>query len=560
MIAPLDFLDKKGWTYKKINGEVLLNECPYCNKQKHLYMNIENGLFNCKRCFVSGGLSKLIKDFDTEFIYKAIYKEKIKYIEPIKQNIPDKNYLTEVRKIGKNILNDKNVIFAPFKAGFIYCDPNGKPYMTKWRETNKKNFYSEPKSEIFYPYAIECLDYEKDYLIITEGEIDCLSWKTYGFTNCIGIPGAGSFKGEWINLFKKFKTIYLCLDNDEAGKEGTNKIIQKLCDLYELKIINIPNKDINECLINNINCADITKYFENAETYKNQDLIHIVDIKIKNPSDEDYGFKTGFDDLDAFIKWRLSELTIMTAHVKTGKTTLMTNFIFEQARKERPVLIGSFEMTLEAMKKKIFSIMMQENYHECRNQAKLESFEKMIKHMPIYFINHYGAIKENKLNAAIRYAAKHCDIKFVMLDHLSYMHKYSANNMVYEIGEAMRKMKALTNELNIHIWLIAHPSKTQDESAISEFTLRGSSEIAQICDNLLIIRADKEKNQTQIELKFSRSELSQTGKIILDFDIRTQSYKKHENCKDKSKIIRNIFEEKETEDKKQEDLPCINQP
>jgi hypothetical protein len=107
--------------------------------------------------------------------------------------------------------------------------------------------------------------------------------------------------------------------------------------------------------------------------------------------------------------------------------------------------------------------------------------------------------------------------------------------MTYEIGETMRKLKSLTNELNIHTWLIVHPSKTETEDNISEFTLRGSAEIAQICDNLLIIRADKEKKQTTLELRLSRSELANAGKIALDFNTETQKYTeaKYEPIKEK---------------------------
>jgi len=105
------------------------------------------------------------------------------------------------------------------------------------------------------------------------------------------------------------------------------------------------------------------------------------------------------------------------------------------------------------------------------------------------------------------------------------MHKFSSNNLTYEIGDCMRKIKSLTNELDVNIWLVVHPSKTQSEDEISEYTLRGSAEIAQICDNLLLLRADKLNNTATIELKLSRSELSKIGKLYFDFNVETLTYK-----------------------------------
>ena len=43
----------------------------------------------------------------------------------------------------------------------------------------------------------------------------------------VGVPGAGTFKKEWVSLFES-RDVILCYDNDDAGSKGTRKAIRLL--------------------------------------------------------------------------------------------------------------------------------------------------------------------------------------------------------------------------------------------------------------------------------------------------------------------------------------------
>ncbi|MGN0902617.1 MAG: toprim domain-containing protein [Succinivibrio sp.] len=97
----------------------------------------------------------------------------------------------------------------------------------------------------------EVLEMKGD-IFIAEGEFDALSLETLGH-RALGLGGAGNVRPliELIKNCGQEHFFYICLDNDSAGSEATNKIANALYDLhYQFKIVNLahPYKDINEAL------------------------------------------------------------------------------------------------------------------------------------------------------------------------------------------------------------------------------------------------------------------------------------------------------------------------
>lgn len=90
-------------------------------------------------------------------------------------------------------------------------------------------------------------------IILTESIIDALSCYVLGFRNVIPLYGVNGLTGDHVRLFEKYLTrkIYLCLDNDQAGKEARGRIKEKLSALgIEIHDLILPSefKDINEAL------------------------------------------------------------------------------------------------------------------------------------------------------------------------------------------------------------------------------------------------------------------------------------------------------------------------
>lgn len=63
-------------------------------------------------------------------------------------------------------------------------------------------------------------------VIVCEGEYDRLVLEARGFPSVTGTGGAGVFKEEWAAQIRKVPTVYVCFDNDAAGRAGAVKVAQ----------------------------------------------------------------------------------------------------------------------------------------------------------------------------------------------------------------------------------------------------------------------------------------------------------------------------------------------
>jgi DNA primase catalytic core len=107
----------------------------------------------------------------------------------------------------------------------------------------------EPKylhlpGEIRYLYNEDALSSKAVY--IAEGIPDCLSAAQAGYP-AVAILGSSHFKPEYLPRFSRCKTVYLCLDGDRAGKEGTLRIGGIIGE--RAKIVQLPQGlDLNDYL------------------------------------------------------------------------------------------------------------------------------------------------------------------------------------------------------------------------------------------------------------------------------------------------------------------------
>jgi len=145
-----------------------------------------------------------------------------------------------------------------------YFDHEGKVLFHKVRRTDRKQFYYEPSGTDVQLYNGWQLSKYSQYVVICAGEIDCLSLLQSGY-NAVGLPGEGIFKDEWLRLFDHIKTIYICLDGDEAGRQGSFHVAEKLGE--KSLIVECPDqKDINDLLCAGYTMPDFGRLLAESKT------------------------------------------------------------------------------------------------------------------------------------------------------------------------------------------------------------------------------------------------------------------------------------------------------
>lgn len=151
------------------------------------------------------------------------------------------------RKLTLEIIDKFDVGFDKYTncITFPVRDKNGNTLFIARRNVEKKIF-NYPEGIEKPLYGIYEFDESKKYVIICESIINCLTCYVYG-KQALALNGTGTSKQlEELNKLN-IRTIYLGLDNDEAGNKGAEKIYQKLKNRFIIKKLPIPkDRDIND--------------------------------------------------------------------------------------------------------------------------------------------------------------------------------------------------------------------------------------------------------------------------------------------------------------------------
>jgi hypothetical protein len=314
-----DYLSQKSIHYRE-DGKELITKCLFneCDKdsvgnEAHLYFNKDTSQYECKKCGEKGNLKTLQKHFGD----KTTPQRSSSYRSPsfgeslvykCHDNLPER-----IRKY----LNNRGIIdeiIDSFNLG--YGDFYGKKYITipiigedGYRFFKLRQDPEDGDSKITYPKGAEAQLYglyagSDDPQIFCEGELDALALISQGCFALTSTHGAGTFKEEWIDEdIKKAKKIYVCYDNDEAGKKGSIRVLKMLekVGLRNIHQITLPEEvgdggDITDYLTKlNLPVADLfnryaKEYPEKIDSSKfepltPENLAGALELTIKNDNE-----------------------------------------------------------------------------------------------------------------------------------------------------------------------------------------------------------------------------------------------------------------------------------
>src|SRR2546427_480210 len=89
-----------------------------------------------------------------------------------------------------------------------------------------------------------------EQIIICEGEFDRLALESRGFAAVTSTGGALTFRPEWAEALREIPTIYICFDNDAAGRAGAERVARLI---PQARLVRLPD-EVGEG-------GDVTDYF-----------------------------------------------------------------------------------------------------------------------------------------------------------------------------------------------------------------------------------------------------------------------------------------------------------
>ncbi|TSC88008.1 MAG: Uncharacterized protein G01um10147_239 [Microgenomates group bacterium Gr01-1014_7] len=164
------------------------------------------------------------------------------------------------------------------KVTFPYKDKEGNFLFNKYRHLDQRSLENGKKfsfSSGYKPVLFNIQALDQDYVVYAEGEPDVVRSDQEGIPTVSGSTGAATFNKDWVPDFIG-KRVYICLDNDDTGREGARKVAELLLrgSVEEVYQLTLPEdcKDICEFYSKGHTKEEFLNLLENAQRAKLEDF------------------------------------------------------------------------------------------------------------------------------------------------------------------------------------------------------------------------------------------------------------------------------------------------
>jgi archaellum biogenesis ATPase FlaH len=351
-------------------------------------------------------------------------------------------------------------------------------------------------------------------LVLTEGEIDCLSVLESGWKNVCSIPsGAGKNKDAWIEKnyewLEQFNNIIVWFDNDPAGLQSRRDACARL-GTWKTRFVNIPVKikkddkdiflkDANEVLFH-LGKKAVLDYIETAEEVPIPD---VTNLSLAEDFDIDSapGLVTSLGDLNNVVyKFIYGSLLILTGRKGSGKSVFLNQvFVCDALEAGEDVFIYSGELGIPVLKNWIeFTMIGRENI-EMKNKFSKKLDSEKLQVMRKWYDNRIWAYdstcndSDQIIDRAIN-ATRKFGVKIWILDNLMSLDigVTGDSNQWIKQKDLVVKLVSLAVRYGVLIVLVSHPRKVGSSALdidrrLSVDDVAGSGDIGNIAHYILSV-------------------------------------------------------------------------
>lgn len=467
------------------------------------------------------GGGKVLPDYEP-----VVAPKEVKFIEIGFTAIPKRGLTKETCEMynyGVGIYNNQKVQVANYydKSTLI-----GQHVRTK-----DKEFFWIGKSNGIELFGQSIVSNKANTLVITEGEIDCLSIAQSVKSPYIGVVslpnGAKSAAKAIANNLKfveRFEKVILWFDQDEPGREAVEKVVP-LITPGKVHVVTDKYKDANEAML-----AEGANYIYdtlmNAQLYRpdNVLLAHELQIDELLKTPEHTNYKVHFEGLNNYLKGlRKHELVVVGAGTGVGKSTFSKHLAYSLLTLHKDVRVGYIALE-ESIEKTLLSFIAIDNTVPLGDlyldrtlipqEAFKASYDKFKDRLFLY--NHFGSLNPKNMLTQIQYLAKAMNVDFIFLDHLSILISgLDIDNERKAIDVFVTELRSFIENTGIGVVLVIHLNsnshkKHEEGARVSIQDLRGSLSPAQTADAVIALERNiqhkdaHKRNETKVRVLKSR--------------------------------------------------------
>lgn len=413
---------------------------------------------------------------------------------------------------GNDVLMVKYRDVAKPKDRAFWASPGGTPALIGW----------------------SCVPDDAREIIITEGEIDAMSYYEQGMP-ALSVPfGAGSGgKHDWIDAeldrLERFDTIYLSMDMDEPGLVARDTIAARL-GAHRCRAVDLPEKDANDCHVRGLSLrryVDAARYLDPHELRPASAYARDVSDMFAGDSPDTIGIPLPWPKTHRHFRLRRGELTIWGGYNGHGKTTLLSNVMVGAMSHGERVLIASMEVRPVLT---LYRIYQQAGAVDIASAEYCSQIAEWLNGV-LWLVAIHGTAKANRLIEIGRYAWRRFNISHFVVDSLAKCgmaeDDYNAQKLFVEA------LADLAHETNMHVHLVCHARKGDSEhDAPGKMDVKGTGAISDMADNVCIVWRNKAKEDAPDDAKKPDAILSVVkqrnydweGRIALWYDARCHQF------------------------------------
>lgn len=335
---------------------------------------------------------------------------------------------------------------------------------------------------------------------ITEGQIDCITLHQCNIPS-LSVPNGGGkgHKQDWIendfDRLSNFDCIYLCMDNDQAGKEAEEEIVRRLGQ-DRIRLVRLPYKDANECFQHHI--SDFTPFFQSALSLDPIELKpapYFTDQVLDKfyPGPNSYaGMRTPWKNVNDAIKFDREELIVWTGFSGSGKSLALNQVSINGMMQGERFVICSLEMPARAT---LWRMVRQMTGLECPSRERITEAMNWLTDK-LWIFDLVGCSKIERILEVFRYAARRYNIRNYIVDSLT---KCGLAEDDYNGQKSFTdQLCDFNHQYESTTHLVAHQRKPPgDNPKPSKFGVRGALAITDEANAVIsICRIDEDDNSS----------------------------------------------------------------
>lgn len=527
----ISFADRHLYPYRIRNtahGEELTPEyCPFCQGGDHgdkntFSVSLESGVYLCLRgsCHARGSFPRLAERFGEES--RKSFAGVTRRDEPQEYRLPDTQLYPpteeifryfESRKINRETVTashiqangDGMIVFPCYMGGVDVFEKYRRPWKPKPTEKGKE--WASPGCKPIL-FGMDDCSFSQP-LIITEGQLDCLSLRQAGYPNAVSVP-MGCENTAWIDhcfeWLEKFTTIILFGDSDEPGRKMVREVAKRLDEARCLIVDGYPTRPDSHILCKDANEIlyfygelKLVEMVESARATPISGVIDLADVEPIDPTSVE-AVKTNIPDLDkALGGFGVSQVIVLSGRSGEGKSTLSGLILLNAIEQQWKCCAYSGELSKEKFQEWInlqaagseYITLKHSNTRGCDVPVVPYEVSRRIRDWyrgKFYVYDNDGFSEESEHARILRLftaSARRYGCRVFLVDNL--MSSLADEEEEFRAqARFVNDLKKFAKRFGAVVMVVSHPRKTKKGESIEKADVSGASAIVNLADSVIV--------------------------------------------------------------------------